>query len=188
MKVSSYKEFTIFGDLRIDARSYDLDSGNKAAQVLCFADVLYDQREFQNILLLSLNIEGSQNDGWEVMEEFPFSLFPYMKPVKAFREFLAKSFFQYRENLPEAEQRSPWSPLWMGIGVYITDHLNAYDETRDLLSQVRREVEKLQRQQRNHRSFSSEQKQSMRDLAQSLLKVLGSQPRTEQPFSVREAY
>lgn len=159
-------DYTIRGDLRFEFSSeFKLRSGDKAAQLRCFGDVEYDAQLFRDFPLLTIDILGFGVE-WDVKDIFHQSL-PYMKPVRAFREYLVGQLRLALQQLPESAQHSTFSPFWMGINRYISQ-LNSFKEARSLASQVRSIIEaRIKRAETSHiHDYSKEQ------AAQDLLKIL----------------
>ncbi len=176
----------MWGDLRIQAQEFkSVGGGDKIAQILCFADVSYQHRWYEDILLLKLEVEGSQEGGWGVKETFSF-LVPYMKPVYSFRIALIKGLEKFLETIPEADRRSPWSPLWMGVRQF-TNSLRDFSEARELLSQVRSEVEHRQRCMKTGQEVVFEEQVQIKEMAKRLLSELGCTPKTEQRFQWKKS-
>ena len=173
------QDFTIRGDLRMQEQHWKQCNGMKSAQVLCFADIEWSGTEFLNVLLLKLDIEGDQEDGWKVKDDFAAS-FPYMKPVRAFRKYLANQLVNFVGDLPTA--RSPWCPLWMGVNQYVNE-LQAFDETRSLLGQLS-SIHQAYGRKRGHHSTRADELQAIKDMTRSLLLAVDVKPGTDRPFQV----
>lgn len=175
-------DYTIRGDLRFEFSSeYNLHS-EKAAQLRCFGNVEYRGQLLKNLPLLTLDIRGWGVE-WTVRDSFPDYL-PYMKPVKAFREYLEVQMRKALRQLPEGKRDSAFSPLWMGINSYISN-LNTFKEARSLANQIRSSIEaRIKRAETSHRHDYS-QEQAAHDLLQ-ILELLQEEPVTGLAFFVGE--
>jgi hypothetical protein len=177
-KTTPNEEFTIRGDLRITANEY-LVKADKAAQVICFADIEHDGKVFENILLLKLDIRGSVDTFWHVDDEFS-TIVPYMKPVTNFRAYLIRQLTKFRSDSPDCDQRSASCPLWMGIGTYIQE-LNEFSEGHSLLTQVKASVGEMLRRMKDGR-YHEYTDEFGQNVANQLLAALGATPCNRRPF------
>ncbi len=179
------KEFTIWGDLRIEGQKYQMPVGQggllKGAQVLCFADVSWNHLWFSNVLLLKLDIYGNQEDGWKVRDDYPEFL-PFMRAVDGFRNFIRDSLDEFRSNLDGSDKRSPDSPLWMGVGKYM-GKLRDFDEVHVLLQEASSFVSHLK--QAYSKAEASAEKVRISEQTQYLMEVFGLPSKTKEPFLVR---
>ena len=172
--------FTIIGNLRWEAKVFKSVSGDRIGQLELRADIEYQGQRHSDVIFLLLEIGGSMDTDWWVNDQFPAFL-PYLKPVKAFRQYLIDQLQAILLQLPEASQQSPFCPLWMGIGTYIA-MLENFNETRSLIAQLKQEVERLLRDNKRNEGVSEE---AMLKKLQEVFEVLGVEPKTEQLFEVR---
>lgn len=176
------QDFTIRGDLRMQAEHWKLPNGDKAAQLLCFADIEWLGAEFLNVLLLKLDIQGSSDTSWDVMDDFAFG-FPYMKPVRLFRGYLAQQLDDYLKNLPGGAHRSPSDPRWMGVSQYLSE-LRAFDETRYLLGRLRNVTQDYGKKI-GHPDTTIQDRMAIGEAARALVQLLGVESKTNTPFVIK---
>ena len=178
--------FTIRGQLRHESRTFIGDSNaDMAAHLQLFADIEYKGRLYEDIVLLTLEIEGHMEDGWHVMDEFTHVL-PYRKPVAAFRQYLIQELTRIRDTDPKVDNRSPSCPLWMGIGTYIRE-LEKFDELQSLAGQACNVTRFLQHEVRATSKFPNAARRA--DLEVRILKIIreaGKLPSVEELFKVIE--
>lgn len=185
MKTNPGHEFTIWGNLRIQVctspTGFSSSHTLQKAQVLCFGDVSHQERWYPNLLLLKLELEGEPYESWNISDDYP-ALLPYMKPVAGFREYVVAQLEAFLETLPEGQQRSRTSVLWMGIQAYIRE-LKEFDELRTVLGQARSEIERLQR--KLNPETSSSERENISRTGFRLLETLGLHPRVLVPFLIK---
>ncbi|MEK7095046.1 MAG: hypothetical protein AAB917_00085 [Patescibacteria group bacterium] len=177
--------FTIRGQLRHVARVFVDAFDDRVAELQINADIEYKGKSYPAITLLTLEIDGNQDVGWKAFDRFTRFL-PYMKPVKDFRQFLARELIRIRDTDPKVENRSPSCPLWMGIGAYVRE-LDEFGELRSLALQARQAVESLHDEVRSARKTlpaGSAQRNMLEVRIRNILKVAGQSPSTEQLFKV----
>lgn len=173
------QDFTIRGDLRMQAQNWKLPNGDKAAQLLCFADIEWRGAEFLNVLLLKLDIQGSSDTSWDVMDNFAFG-FPYMKPVRMFRGYLIQQLNDFLESLPGGAYHSASDPRWMGVNQYMGE-LRAFDETRYLLGRLRNAIQDYSKKI-GHPDTTIQDRMAIGEAARGLMGLLGLESRTDVPF------
>lgn len=173
--------FVILGNLRVQvSNTWRVSGDDRAVQILCFADISHEERIYENILLLRLEIRGDPEDGWRVDDEFTRSL-PYMLPVEAFRRYLIEQFEECRQERVSIHGKNPWDPIFMGLGEYILG-LQSFDEARSNLAQARRGIERLQ-QRLSDRHLDDDGRAKINRQAFRILECLALNPDTRREFS-----
>jgi hypothetical protein len=166
----------------------NLDSLEVEARIDLWATVAIDGVTEERQYLLSFTIVGSAHVGFTIMDESYSTSLPYLKPVAAFREFLMSEIRRLRQeiessSMAKAENRSiEVSATLAGFSTYSME-LAIFDETRALLGQTKRFIEKAMQDRKG--GFNRELKIDPQ-LLKKALETLGEVPCTDKSVSVLE--
>ncbi len=166
----------------------NLDSWEIEARIDLWATVAINGVVEEKQYLLSFTIVGSGHFGFTIMDESYSMSLPYLKPVAAFREFLMSEMKRLSQeiespSMAKAENRPiEVSATLAGFGAFSLE-LASFSDTRALLGQVKRFVEKAMQDRKG--GFGRELKVDPQ-LLKKALEALGQVPCTDTSFSVLE--
>lgn len=165
--------FAVKGHLRGDITSFSARE-KSFAQIMIRGDVEWEGREFRNACLLTLEVNGNIDDGWQCRATYA-NIFPRLRPIKQFREFLIEELMRIRDA--EGKPRSPTDVIWMGLGTFIRQ-LREVDDDLVLAEQAKEYVDFLFRRLRSD-TITPENRELFRKQVHEIITLSGGVPITE---------
>lgn len=137
------------------------------AEVTIRGNLKCNDQEFENVPILRLIIERVYYDYVAIYVEDEYcQLIPYLKPIKAFREFIKENLFQLLKEINDRQNL-----VYQGIEKYLRD-LENFPEINTLVREVKSEVNRLK-----------SEKAHVKDMRK-ILEILGKTSAVDNHFEV----